>query len=134
MTIALHCLGLALTPRFYDKNYLSTKASGGIPRKPPNEDKEVTNGVIEAFKRISENEEEAQMLRAQYARFHMKKGFYSRPEAQIDAVTTDPIDWWFSESYKEGPSKKWDMNLESAYLEASASRMEDMQWENLDED
>ncbi|GKD66218.1 hypothetical protein Tco_1308326 [Tanacetum coccineum] len=40
----------------------------------------------------------------------------------------------FSESYKEGPSKKWDVNLESAYLEGSASRMEDMRWENLDED
>ncbi|GJT48135.1 hypothetical protein Tco_0974292 [Tanacetum coccineum] len=32
----------------------------------------------------------------------------------------------FSESYKERPSKKWDVNLESAYLEGSASRMEDM--------
>ncbi|GJV26474.1 hAT dimerization domain, ribonuclease H-like domain protein [Tanacetum coccineum] len=32
----------------------------------------------------------------------------------------------FSESYKEGPSKKWDMNPESAYLEGSTSRMEDM--------
>ncbi|GJS80768.1 hypothetical protein Tco_0730649 [Tanacetum coccineum] len=40
----------------------------------------------------------------------------------------------FSESYKEGPSKKWDVNPESAYLEGSASRMEDMRWENLDED
>ncbi|GKC11047.1 putative hAT dimerization domain, ribonuclease H-like superfamily protein [Tanacetum coccineum] len=199
MTIPLHCLGFALTPRFYDKTYLSTKAPGGIPRKPPNLDKEVTNGVIDAFKRISENDEETQMLRAQYARFHMKKGLYARPEAQIDAVTMDPIDWWstygsetpelaeiakkvlsqpvssssaernwstysfihsikrnrlntkradklvfvhsnirlisrFSESYKEGPSKKWDVNPESAYLEASASRMEDMRWENLDED
>ncbi|GKC04516.1 hAT dimerization domain, ribonuclease H-like domain protein [Tanacetum coccineum] len=139
------------------------------------------------------------MLRAQYARFHVKKGLYSRPEAQIDTVTMDPIDWWstydsetpelaeiakkvlsqpvssssaernwstysfihnvkrnrlntkradklffvhsnirlisrFSQSYKEGPSKKWDMNPESAYFEGSASRMEDMQWENLDED
>ncbi|PWA86736.1 hypothetical protein CTI12_AA138120 [Artemisia annua] len=34
------------------------------------------------------------MLRAQYAKFHMKKGFYSLPDAQIDAVTMDPIDWW----------------------------------------
>ncbi|GJX82266.1 putative hAT dimerization domain, ribonuclease H-like superfamily protein [Tanacetum coccineum] len=38
MTIPLHCLGFALTPRFYDKTYLSTKAPGGIPRKPPNLD------------------------------------------------------------------------------------------------
>nr|GEU48587.1 hAT dimerization domain, ribonuclease H-like domain protein [Tanacetum cinerariifolium] len=40
----------------------------------------------------------------------------------------------FPESYKEGPSKKWDMNPETTYLEGSALRMEDMQWENLDED
>ncbi|PWA46262.1 hypothetical protein CTI12_AA508140 [Artemisia annua] len=95
--------------------------------------------------RISENEEESQMLQAQYARFHLKKGLYSRPEDQIVGVTTDLIDWWSTyssetpelaeiDSYKEGLSKKWDINPESAYLEGSVSRMEDMQWENLDED
>ncbi|PWA46579.1 HAT dimerization domain, Ribonuclease H-like domain protein [Artemisia annua] len=92
MTIPLHCLGFALTLRFYDKTYLSTKTPGGIPRKPPNQDKEVTDGVIDAFKSISENEEETQMLRAQYARFHLKKGLYSHPEIQIDAVTMELID------------------------------------------
>ncbi|GKD38965.1 hypothetical protein Tco_1259172 [Tanacetum coccineum] len=92
MTIPLHCLGFELTLKFYDKTYHSTKAPGGIPRKPPKLDKEVTNGVKDAFKRISENDEETQMLRAQYARFHMKKGLYARPEAQIDAITMDLID------------------------------------------
>ena len=83
MTIPLHCLGFALTPRFYDKNYLSTKAPSGIPRKPPNEDKEVTNGVIDAFKRISKNEKETQMLRAEYARFYMKKVFILTPRLKL---------------------------------------------------
>ncbi|GKB14317.1 uncharacterized protein Tco_0848240 [Tanacetum coccineum] len=45
MTIPLHYLGFALTQRFYDKTYLTIKAPGGIPRKPPNLDKEVTNDV-----------------------------------------------------------------------------------------
>ncbi|GJU01167.1 retrovirus-related pol polyprotein from transposon TNT 1-94 [Tanacetum coccineum] len=63
LTIPLHCLCFASTPRFYDKTS-STKAPGGIPRKPSNLDKEVTVGL------------------------------YSRPEAQIDVVTMDLIDWW----------------------------------------
>nr|GEU81654.1 hypothetical protein [Tanacetum cinerariifolium] len=90
----LHCLGFALTPRFYDKTYLSTKAPDGIPRKPPNLNKEVTVGVIDAFKRISENEEETKMLRAQNSRFHMKKCLYVRLEDQIDVVAIAIIDWW----------------------------------------
>ncbi|KAE8704288.1 hypothetical protein F3Y22_tig00110458pilonHSYRG00438 [Hibiscus syriacus] len=38
----------------------------------------------------------------------------------------------FSEAYKEGPHKKWDMDLESTNLESS--RIEDMVWEDLEED
>lgn len=40
----------------------------------------------------------------------------------------------FSESYKTGPHKKWDINPENAYLEGPSTRFEEMQWENLDED
>ncbi|PWA84008.1 hypothetical protein CTI12_AA163000 [Artemisia annua] len=64
MTIPLHCLGFALTLRFYDKTYLSTKAPSGILIKALNLDKEVIVGVIEAFKRTLENNEETQMLQA----------------------------------------------------------------------
>nr|KAJ0193274.1 hypothetical protein LSAT_V11C800398370 [Lactuca sativa] len=39
-----------------------------------------------------------------------------------------------SEAYKEGPHKKWDMNPESTYLEGSSSLLEDMDWEELEED
>ncbi|PWA51332.1 hypothetical protein CTI12_AA463070 [Artemisia annua] len=169
MTIALHCLRFA-TPRFYDKTYLSTKVPSGIPRKDPNLDKEVMVGVIDAFKRISKNEEETQMLRVQYAKFHVKKELaeiakivLSQPVSSFSAernwstysfihsmkrnrLNTKRADKLvfvhsnirlisrFSESYKEEPSKKWDMNPESTYLEGSASRMEDMQWEDLYED
>ncbi|KAL4554105.1 hypothetical protein LXL04_039783 [Taraxacum kok-saghyz] len=149
------------------------------------------------FIRIAENRDEERMLREQFASFHMKKGLYSLPGAQLDAVTMDAIDWWstygaetpelaevarkvlsqpitsssaernwstysyihsvkrnrltcsradklvyvhsnarlcsrFSEAYKEGPHKKWDMNPESTNLENSM--LEDMMWDDLDDD
>ncbi|KAL4556082.1 hypothetical protein LXL04_038722 [Taraxacum kok-saghyz] len=182
MNIPLHCLGFALNPRFYDRHYLQKMATGGMQRKAPNQDKEVVQGVMEAFGRISENEEEGRMLREQFVTFHMKKGIYSMPATQTDAVTMDAIDWWstygaetpelaevakkvlsqpissssaernwstysyihnvkrnrlnekradklvyihsnirllsrFSESYKSGPHKNWDINPESTYIE-----------------
>nr|KAJ0209892.1 hypothetical protein LSAT_V11C400211820 [Lactuca sativa] len=58
ITIPLHCLGFALSPRFYDKNYLEEMASGEMRRKTLNLDKEVLVGVIESFKRITKSEEE----------------------------------------------------------------------------
>ncbi|KAF2315478.1 hypothetical protein GH714_039842 [Hevea brasiliensis] len=94
MNIPMHCLGFALTPRFYDHHYLETPAPGGVPRKAPNLDKEVVLGVMDAFERIAENGAEQKLLREQFVIFHMKKGIYSMPAAQIDAVTMDSIDWW----------------------------------------
>ncbi|KAI3816967.1 hypothetical protein L1987_10752 [Smallanthus sonchifolius] len=199
MTIPLHCLGFALNPKFYDKYYLEKLAPGGIERRAPNLDKEVVIGVMEAFKRIAENEEEQKILREQFATFHMKKGIYSRSATQADAVTMDVIDWWatygaetpelaevakkilsqpissssaernwstysyihnvkrnrlnvkradklvfihsnirlqsrFSDSYKSGPHKKWDMNPENAYIEGSSARLEEMVWEDLEDE
>ncbi|PWA81484.1 hypothetical protein CTI12_AA186260 [Artemisia annua] len=199
MTIPLHCLGFALSPRFYDAHYLSQLAPGGIKRKAPNDDKEVVRNVVEAFKRIAENDEENNLLRKQFATFHMKKGLFALPAAHVDATTMDAIEWWstygsetpelaevakkvlsqpissssaernwstysyihsvkrnrlnnkradklvfvhsnirlvsrFSESYKQGPYKKWDINPESSNLETSIVRLDDMQWESLYED
>ncbi|KAE8676161.1 Detected protein of unknown function [Hibiscus syriacus] len=94
MNIPLHCLGFALSPRFYDTRFLETLASGGIRRKAPNLDKEVVQVVMEAFSRIFENRDEERMLREQFATFHMKKSLYSLPAAQLDAVTMEAIDWW----------------------------------------
>nr|KAJ0200836.1 hypothetical protein LSAT_V11C600315340 [Lactuca sativa] len=97
MTIPLHCLGFALSPRFYDKNYLEEMAApGGVHRKAPNLDKEVMVGVMESFKRIAESGEEEHLLREQFPTFHMKKGLYALVAAYMDAVTMDAIDWWSS--------------------------------------
>ncbi|KAK9045895.1 hypothetical protein V6N11_051798 [Hibiscus sabdariffa] len=94
MTIPLHCLGFALTPRFYDHIYLETPAPGGFTRRAPNLDKEVVMGCMEAFGKIAENTYEEKQLRDQFAEFQLKKGIYSMPQAQMDAVTMDAIDWW----------------------------------------
>ncbi|KAL4572733.1 hypothetical protein LXL04_019516 [Taraxacum kok-saghyz] len=169
--------------KWKDSHYLEMLAPGGMSRKAPNLDKEVVISCMEAFKRIVENAEEEQLLRGQFATFHMKKGLYSMAAAQMDAVTMElaevakkvlsqPIssssaerNWStysyihnvkrnrlnckradklvfihsnirlisrFSESYKTGPHKKWDMNPKNAYLEGPSTRFEDMQWENLD--
>ncbi|GJT13700.1 putative hAT dimerization domain, ribonuclease H-like superfamily protein [Tanacetum coccineum] len=121
MTIPLHCLGFALTPRFYDTRYIEALAPGGQQRRAPNLDKEVMTGVIDAFERIAENQEEDDLLRKQFGNlFSHKKG----PPLHNNGL----------DSYKEGPLKKWDMNPESTNLEGSTSRLEDMQWENLDKE
>nr|KAJ0209680.1 hypothetical protein LSAT_V11C400182520 [Lactuca sativa] len=138
MTIPLHCLGFALSPKYYDKNYLEKLAPGGMERRPLNEDKEVILGVLKAFERILESDEEEKQLREEFAIFHMKKGIYSLPGTQADAVTLDEIDWvgdiWSgdSESYKSGPNKKWDMNPKSDYIERSNARLEEILWGDLD--
>ncbi|GMI83643.1 hypothetical protein like AT1G79740 [Hibiscus trionum] len=94
MTIPLHCLGFALTPRFYDHIYLETPAPGGFIRRAPNLDKEVVMGCMEAFSKIAENADEEKQLRDQFVEFQLKKGIYSMPQAQMDDVTMDAIDWW----------------------------------------
>ncbi|XP_052208031.1 uncharacterized protein LOC127811851 [Diospyros lotus] len=94
MNIPMHCLGFALSPKYYDLHYLDRPAPGGDPRRPPNLDREVISGVMEAFSRIAESEEEHKLLREQFAIFHMKKGLYAMAAAQMDAVTMDGIDWW----------------------------------------
>ncbi|XP_004499524.1 uncharacterized protein [Cicer arietinum] len=76
MNYTIHCLGFALTPRFYDTHYLSTPAPGGIARKAPNQDKEVVTAVMQAFEKISKNAEEQKLLCDQFAIFHTQKKEY----------------------------------------------------------
>ncbi|CAO2817644.1 unnamed protein product [Amaranthus hypochondriacus] len=87
-------LGFALTPCFYDRAYLNAPAPGGYVRRAPNEDREVILGCMEAFKKISEDSDEEKKLRDQFIEFQLKKGIYSMPQAQMDVVTLEAIDWW----------------------------------------
>lgn len=65
-----------------------------MARKAPNQDKEIILGVMEAFHRITENEEEERLLREQFVKFYMKKGNYSRTTTQFNVVTIDETDCW----------------------------------------
>src|SRR5262249_5797709 len=40
----------------------------------------------------------------------------------------------FTESYKNGPFKKWDIDQEDTYIDDSAIKLEKMRWESLDKD
>ncbi|KAK8697750.1 hypothetical protein V6N13_113888 [Hibiscus sabdariffa] len=94
MNITMHCLGFALNPFFYDSKYLNVEAPGGITRRAPNQDREVVAGVLKAFDRIGEDENEKAELRKQLAKFQNKQGMFGTSHARIDATTMSPISWW----------------------------------------
>ncbi|KAL2943243.1 LexA repressor [Bienertia sinuspersici] len=85
----------ASTSCFYDHLYLQTLARGGYQRRAPNLDREVVMSRMEAFE-SAEDANEKNKLRDQFADLHLKKGTYSIPQAQMDAVTmeAEAIDWW----------------------------------------
>ncbi|WOH11921.1 hypothetical protein DCAR_0831417 [Daucus carota subsp. sativus] len=90
----MHCLGFALNPYFYDVNYLQSPAPGGEPRRAPNCDLEVVQGVLKAFDKIGEDGEERRILRQQLAKFQGKEGMFGTLAAKVDAVTMSPVSWW----------------------------------------
>lgn len=96
MNTPLQCLAYALSPLFYDRVYLEKEAPEGIRRKPPNEDLEVMQGVMEALRRIADSEREYAILREQFNDFVMRRGMFALPAVKLDAGTMEPIKWWFS--------------------------------------
>ncbi|GMJ08624.1 hypothetical protein like AT4G15020 [Hibiscus trionum] len=94
MNITMHCLGFALNPFFYDSKYLNAKAPGEVPRRAPNQDREIVAEVLKAFDRIGEDENEKAELRKQLAKFQNKQGMFGTTYARIDATTMSPISWW----------------------------------------
>ncbi|KAK9006658.1 hypothetical protein V6N11_018992 [Hibiscus sabdariffa] len=71
-----------------------TNSPGGIARRAPNQDREVVAGVLKAFDRIGEDENEKAELRKQLAKFQNKQGLFGTAHARIDATTMTPISWW----------------------------------------
>ncbi|GMI89574.1 hypothetical protein like AT4G15020 [Hibiscus trionum] len=94
MNITMHCLRFALNPFFYDSKYLNVETPGGIPRRAPNQDREVVAEVLKAFDRIGEDENEKDELCKQLAKFQNKQGIFGTAYARIDATTMSPISWW----------------------------------------
>ncbi|PRQ29225.1 putative mitochondria fission 1 protein [Rosa chinensis] len=74
--------------------YLNKPAWGGLTRKSPNQGIEVITALTEAFDKIVEDPQEAELLRNQSAFFHQRKGIFATQAAQTDAVTMDAISWW----------------------------------------
>ena len=94
MNIPIHCLGFALSLKYYDTTYVSTTTPGGTTRKKPNQDKEVMNGVLQAFEKITSNLDEARLLRKQFGDFHVRRRLFSTFAALLDATTLDAVEWW----------------------------------------
>ncbi|XP_063941311.1 uncharacterized protein LOC135149511 [Daucus carota subsp. sativus] len=94
MNLPMHCLGFALNPFYYDVNYLKSPAPGGESRRAPNCDREVVQGVLDAFDRVGEDQEEKRVFRRQLSKFQGKEGIFGTLAARIDAQSMDPISWW----------------------------------------
>lgn len=78
MKMHMHCLGFALNPFFHDINYLNSPAPGGEPKRPPNCDTEVVNGVLKAFDMVGEDDEEKRVSLLHLAKFQAKEGIFSK--------------------------------------------------------
>ncbi|GMJ03450.1 hypothetical protein HRI_004014200 [Hibiscus trionum] len=94
MNTTMHCLGFALNPFFYDSKYLNDEAPSGVPRRAPNQDREVVAEVLKAFDVIGEDENEKAELHKQLAKFQNKQGMFEAAYARIDATAMSPISWW----------------------------------------
>ncbi|KAL8091636.1 hypothetical protein AgCh_034045 [Apium graveolens] len=120
MNIPVHCLGFALNPYYYDTNYLQSPAPSGKPRRAPNCDREVVQGVLKAFDKIGEDEEERRVLRHQLASFQGKEDKLVYIHTNIRLISR------FTSSYKEGPYRKWDIDAENSYLEDSMAKLDEL--------
>ncbi|XP_017246829.1 uncharacterized protein LOC108218414 [Daucus carota subsp. sativus] len=94
MNVPMHCLGFALNPYSYDVNYLQSLAPGGKPRPVPNCNLEVVQGVLKAFDKIGEDEEERRILHQQIAKSPGRRGIFGTLAVKVDDVTMTPISWW----------------------------------------
>ncbi|KAF8405303.1 hypothetical protein HHK36_010206 [Tetracentron sinense] len=96
MNIPLHCLAHALTPKYYDLDYLQLPAPGGGKRIPPDQDNDILDGVLEALSKITQDEAQADIVRKQYFTFVGKKERFSTAAAIRDAKNpqVDVLEWW----------------------------------------
>ncbi|KAK9682058.1 hypothetical protein RND81_10G047600 [Saponaria officinalis] len=146
MNILLHCLGFALNPHFYHANYLKTTAPGGHPRNAPNADSEVVNGMLQDFDKIGEDETVLQGIFGSHEAMvdavimnpvswwsthgsetpELAEIDYDQPRSLVFIHSNIRLISRFTTSFKEGSSKKWDINPESDYLEDSIIRLEEL--------
>ncbi|KAF8400216.1 hypothetical protein HHK36_013513 [Tetracentron sinense] len=99
MNVPLHSLADALTPKYYDLDYLQLPAPGGGKRIHPNQDNDILDGVLEALSKITQDEAQADIVRKQYFSFVGKKERFSTTAAIRDAKNAQVERVWSTYSY-----------------------------------
>lgn len=92
----LHCLAYALTPKYYDEDYLKMPVPGGIKRCSPDSDDDIFECATAAICEMHQNDEQADTVRVQFMSFIEKKGKFASPTAKRDARNPkiNVLQWW----------------------------------------
>lgn len=95
-SVPLQCLAYALTPKYYDEEYLQIPAPGGQKRCPPDQDDDIFEGAMAAIFKMYANDEQADTVRVQFMSFLEKKGKFSSATAKRDARNPkiNVLQWW----------------------------------------
>nr|XP_010914522.1 uncharacterized protein LOC105039902 isoform X3 [Elaeis guineensis] len=95
-SVPLQCLACALTPKYYDEEYLQIPAPGGRKRCPPAQDDDIFESAMDAIVKMHPNDDQADTVRVQFMSFVEKKGKFSSATAKRDArnpkITV--LQWW----------------------------------------
>ncbi|KAK1320312.1 hypothetical protein QJS10_CPA03g00358 [Acorus calamus] len=130
----LHCLAHALTPKYYDEEFLQYAAPGVRKSGPPDQDIDIMDGAMDAIFKMHSDIDQADTIRVQFMSFSEKKVFWSGGSFMEGIQRSFEI--WRSESqagYNIGPHRKWDVNPEHPIVDDSLAKWEDMRFDGLDE-
>ncbi|XP_072955087.1 uncharacterized protein [Typha angustifolia] len=92
----LQCLAYALTPKYYDEEYLQFPAPGGRLRCHPAQDDDIFESATSAICKMHPNFEQSDIIRLQFLSFTEKKGKFSTATAKRDARNPkiNVLQWW----------------------------------------
>ncbi|WOL03278.1 hypothetical protein Cni_G11998 [Canna indica] len=94
--VPLQCLAYALTPKYYDEEYLQLPAPGDRKRCTPDQDDEVFDSATSAICKMDPSVDHQDIVRVQFLSFVEKKGKFSSPIAKRDARNPkiNALQWW----------------------------------------
>ncbi|XP_038972237.1 uncharacterized protein LOC103712617 isoform X3 [Phoenix dactylifera] len=95
-SVPLQCLACALTPKYYDEEYLQIPSPGGRKRCPPDQDDDTFEAAMTAIFKMHPNVDQADTVRVQFLSFVEKKGKFSSATAKRDARNPkiNVLQWW----------------------------------------
>ncbi|KAG0451262.1 hypothetical protein HPP92_026521 [Vanilla planifolia] len=95
-SVPLQCLAYALTPKYYDEDFIQVPAPGGRKRCPPDQDDDIFEGAMAAICKLHLNDEQADTVRVQFMSFVEKKGKFSSQTAKRDSRNPkiNVLQWW----------------------------------------